>query len=147
MQCSVFLCSLTLCYIELCCVVLFRIVSCYVLHQIVLCRVVSCCVVLCCVVLCYVTLCYDMVCTYMYSMCIYIYIHTDINYIIHVRMASDVNVYALLCVCRCIHTDPNNTHTQCHFHPLMFRSACLGSPPFRDPAAPWRGDGWGWAAP
>ena len=156
MQCSVFLCSLTLCYIELCCVVLFRIVSCYVLHQIVLCRVVSCCVVLCCVVLCFSMICYVMLRYVMlwYGMYlhvqyvyIYIYIHTDINYIIHVRMASDVNVYALLCVCRCIHTDPNNTHTQCHFHPLMFRSACLGSPPFRDPAAPWRGDGWGWAAP
>ena len=58
-----------------------------------------------------------------------IYIHTDI---IYVRMASDVNVYALLCVCRCIHTDPNNTHTM-PLSPLDVQVSLSGFPTFPGP--------------
>ena len=47
-------------------------------------------------------------------------------------MASDVNVYALLCVCRCIHTDPNNTHTM-PLSPLDVQVSLSGFPTFPGP--------------
>ena len=138
MSCCFALCRV-MCCIKLCCAV-----SC----PVALCCVVSCCVLVWSVMLCYVTLCYDMVCTYMYSMCIYIYIHTY-RYKLYNTCTDG---FRCECICALVrlsvypHWPKQHTHTM-PLSPLDVQVSLSGFPTFPGPGRALEGRRLGMGCP